>query len=82
MMRKTTEKRGAVLSAVFHCLVQVVSAGFLIWGAVAPGIPKWLSVALFLLAGVCGFLILATCAVLKKRLKELEGGEEDAASKY
>jgi hypothetical protein len=82
MQGSTEKKRGAVLSAVVHCLLQAVSAGFLIWGAVAPGIPKGLSVALFLMAGVCVILIFVTCVVLKKRLNEIEGGEEDAASKY
>lgn len=73
------KKRGSIIAAVIFILMMFVVVGVLIWGYTQDPIPNLLF-GLFLL--IPGVFILAVIIALIQRIKELEGGEEDAACKY
>jgi len=76
MMRNTTEKiRGAVIcAAVFAALFAVCIAAVLLdWG------PLWEKL---LCVGILSPFIVGVLLALRQRIKEIKGGEEDAASEY
>ena len=73
------KKRGSILAAVVFILLMFALVGMLVWTYTQDPIPNLLF-GLFILVP-----IVTVCAViiaLIQRIKELEGGEEDAASKY
>ncbi len=72
-------KIGAIGAAVVMILIMTALIGFLIWGYTTDPIPIWVF-GFFILIPVVA--IIAIIAVLRKRIKEIEGGEEDAARKY
>ena len=80
--RQRALRRGAVRSAVFHTAVQLVSAAVVLW--VRAGLdPAGFFAKLLLVIIVLDIGgILPVWISLKARLKEIEGGEEDAAAQY
>ena len=85
--RKNTEescrqlKRDAIRGAVVHVLIQGLSALVLLWLRTMTE-AGWLDGLLLALAAVDLITIPPTFIVLKQRIKEIEGGELDAARKY
>ena len=76
MMRNTTEKvRGAILWAVVFAALfaACIAAVLLDWGA-------WWEKALCV--GILAPFVVGVLLALRQRLKEIKGGEEDAASQY
>lgn len=73
------KKRGSILAAVIFILIMFAFIGILVWGYTQDPIPNVLF-GLFLLVPIV--VILAVVIALLQRIKELEGGEEDAARKY
>lgn len=73
------KKRGSILAAVVFILIMTALIGTFIWGYTQDPIPNLLF-GVFLLVPVV--VILAVVIALLQRIKELEGGEEDAARKY
>ena len=73
------QKRGSILAAVVVFLIIAARVGMVGWGDPPDAIPKLLLG--FLMVVGC-FLFLFICLFLLQRIKELEGGEEDAARKY
>lgn len=73
------KKRGSILAAVAFILIMFVFIGMLIWGFTQDPIPNLLF-GVFMLVPI--IVILAVIVALLQRIKELEGGEEDAARKY
>lgn len=76
MIRK---KRGSILAAVFFILIMAVLIGTMVWGYTQDPIPNLLF-GFFMLVPIA--IIGAVIVALLQRIKELEGGEEDAARKY
>lgn len=73
-------RQGAIIGAASAILFMAVFLGIIIWGvAVDPEFPLVLAFALLLFPAV---VIIGTLFALKERLKEIEGGEIDEASKY
>lgn len=73
------KKRGSILAAVVFILLMFALTGILVWAYTQDPIPNLLFGLLLLVP------IVTVCAIivaLIQRIKELEGGEEDAASKY
>lgn len=74
-----------VKGAAFFALVQLAMALLLLWGrsqlAGLEGL-DWLRLLLLILAVGDLVTIPAVWIVLKQRMKEIEGGELDAARKY
>ena len=73
------KKKAPIMAAVVMILLMVGLIGLFIWGAIEDPIPGPL-LAFFIAFPVVtiGGVLLA----LKERIKEIEGGEEDAARKY
>ena len=73
------KKTGAVIGGVVMMLFMVFMIGMILWGNSMDPIPAGL--LLFLIA-IPTVMIIAIMVVLRSRLKEIEGGEEEEASKY
>lgn len=73
------QKRGSILAAAIFILLMLALIGFFIWGYTQDPPPN-LVFGIFL--AVPGIVILCVIVALIQRIKELEGGEEDAARKY
>ncbi len=75
-------KKGALIGAVFAIFFMAVFLGILLWASfINPGQAPPLPV-LLLLAAMPVLGIVGTIAALRERLKEINGGELDEASKY
>lgn len=73
------KKRGSIFAAVVFILLMSALVGMLIWGYAQDPMPNLLF-GVFLLVPIVA--VFAVIAALLQRIKELEGGEEDAARKY
>lgn len=73
------KKRGSIFAAVVFILIMLALAGIFIWGYLQDPIPNLLF-GVFLLVPI--ITVIAVIVALLQRIKELEGGEEDAARKY
>lgn len=75
-------RRSAILGAVFSTLYRILTAGVLLWmrESLEPG-GFWAKVVLVLLVLDLGSIIPIWIS-LRTRLKEIQGGEEDAAAQY
>lgn len=79
---RRAQRRDAGRGAVTFVLVQLLCAGVLLWvRGWLPG-PGWLETLLLILALADLVTIPFVWVVWKQRLKEIEGGELDAARKY
>ena len=73
------KKRGSMIAAGTFIIFMVFLICVLIWGYLTDPIPLWIwGVFVFIPVAV----IMAVIVALVQRIKELEGGEEDAARKY
>ena len=80
--RRRERRKNAIKSAGLAVLLRIAAAGVLLWaraGLNPSGLPAklMLIVTLFNIGSVLPIAI-----SLKARLKEIEGGEEDAAAQY
>ncbi len=73
------KKRGSIIAAVVFILIMAWLFGMLIWSYTQDPIPNLLF-GLILLVPIV--IVFAVIIALLQRIKELEGGEEDAARKY
>ena len=73
------KKRGSIIAAIAFILIMASLVGMIIWGYTQDPIPNLLF-GLFLLVPIV--IVFAVIIALLQRIKELEGGEEDAARKY
>ena len=80
--RQRDLRRGAVRSAVFHAAVQLVSAAVVLWVRAGLDPAGFLAKLLLVIIVLDIGGILPVWISLKARLKEIEGGEEDAAAQY
>ena len=79
---KKKKKSGSMISAVVFCGLMIMVSVLLIWAfrtdpAGAPPLPIFLVLVAIPLVFAAGAI-----AALMQRMKEIDGGEEDAASKY
>ena len=80
--RHRMQKREAIKGVLTFMILQLLSAGILLRLAWIPELPTWLSSVLRIIAAADVLAILPSGIVLKQRLKEIEGGEQDEAGKY
>lgn len=73
------KKRGSIIAAGFFILIMVFLIFILAWGYTEDPIPVWMFGFFVMIPSV---MILAVIISLVQRIKEIEGGEEDAARKY
>ena len=78
---RRARKREAVWGAVGYVLVQLLAAAVLLAGRLFVEV-GWLDVLLLVLAAADLLSIPPVFLVLRQRIKEIEGGELDAAGKY
>ena len=79
--RQAGRRRSALWSAVSNTVIQLVAAAALLWCRRAVDSAA-LSVVLLVIALVDLGTIVPIWISLHTRLKEIEGGEEDAAAEY
>ena len=77
--RVDKRRRAPIIAATVMVVMMLVVLGVFCWGAIVDPIllPLVLFIMAFPLVIIAGVLL-----ALKQRMKEIEGGEEDAASKY
>ena len=73
------KKTGAVTGGAVMMIFMFFLIGMILWGNSVDPIP--IGLLLFLIA-IPTVMIIAIMVVLRSRMKEIEGGEEDEASKY
>lgn len=73
------KRKGAIIGAVVMTVLMALTIGFMLWGNSQDPIP--LGFLVFLIA-IPVALIIGLWIALAGRMKEIEGGEEDEASKY
>ena len=71
-------KTGAILAAVAVVLFAVAMIAIMVWANSVDPAP---GVLVFMIV-IFGGIIVGVLIALRQRLKEVEGGEQDAASKY
>jgi O-antigen/teichoic acid export membrane protein len=71
--------QGAILAAIAFALLMAAVIAFIIWADFYDPIPIWIVLALIAL---CLIPVVGVALALKQRLKEIKGGEEDAARYY
>ena len=85
-MQNTTKdrvRRGAVISALVVIGLLAVYLAVVLFGLLTETMMPLLAVGILLVyAVIIVAIIVGVLAALRQRLKEIEGGEEDAASKY
>lgn len=79
-VKKADKKRSApILAAVSIIIFMLVTIILLIWSVSEASMPGYLTVILIAMPVL---VIVGVLIALRERMKEIEGGEEDAASKY
>ena len=77
---KKARKQGAIIGALAAISLMALFLGICVWGLITdPEMPVIVAVFLLVFPTV---VIVCTLFVLRERLKEIEGGELDEASKY
>ena len=79
---KALRRRDALKNAVSSSLLQLAAGTLLLWfrSSLEPSRP--LAILLLAVALLDFGMIIPICISLKIRLKEIQGGEEDAAAQY
>ena len=78
----TKRRRDALRGAVTATVTQLATAAVLLWARQQEGVPRFVSVLLLVLAIADLGAIVPIWISFYKRLKEIQGGEEDAAAQY
>ena len=73
------KRTGAIVGAAVMTVLMLVTIIIVFWANTQDPIPLGL---LLLIAGIPAVIIVGTLIALAGRMKEIEGGEEDEASKY
>ena len=73
------KRTGAIVGAAVMTVLMLVTIIIVFWANAQDPIPLGL---LLLIAGIPAVIIAGTLIALAGRMKEIEGGEEDEASKY
>ena len=72
-------RRAPIIAAVVMVVLMVICIGFVAWAAKVDPIPIPL---LLIIMAIPAAVIVGVLLALKERMKQIEGGEEDAARKY
>ena len=80
--RKKVRRKSAVQSAVLFTVMHLVAAGILLWVRAGHDPASFLAKFTLVLTGLELVSVIPLWFSLKARLKEIEGGEEDAAAQY
>ena len=80
--KRKRRKKEAVCGILFFALLQLACAICFASLCFIPDTPTWLFVMFLVLALLCLVLIIPALWTLRERIKEIEGGELDAAAQY
>lgn len=72
-------RKAPIIAAVVMILLMCLSIGFVAWAATVDPIPFPM---LLMIMAIPAAVIVGVLLALKERMKQIEGGEEDAARKY
>lgn len=72
-------RKAPIIAAVVMIFLMCLSIGFVAWAATVDPIPIPL---LLIIMAIPAAVIVGVLVALKERMKQIEGGEEDAARKY
>ena len=72
-------RRAPVIAAAVMIVWMIVLIGILLWTAKVDPIPLPFLIAIIIIPAA---VIVGVLLALKERMKQIEGGEEDAARKY
>lgn len=72
-------RKAPILAAVVMIILMIATVGFLVWAAKVDPIPV---PVLLIFIAIPVAVIVGVLLALKERMKQIEGGEEDAARKY
>lgn len=75
-------RRGAWTSALIFTAVQLATGALLLWGCALAWDFFWLRTLLLILTAGDLLAIPALWVALRQRMKEIKGGEQDAAAEY
>ena len=79
-VKQVDKKRKApMVAAIVMIIFMLFVIAMVVWGYVVEPIPI---IFMALIIAFPVFVIIGTLIALKQRIKEIEGGEEDVASKY
>lgn len=78
----TKRRKDALRGAVTATAIQLATAALLLWARQQEGIPGFISVLLLVIIIADLGAIVPIWIFFYKRLKEIQGGEEDAAAQY
>ena len=78
----TKRRKDALRGAVTATAIQLATAALLLWARQQEGIPGFISVLLLVIIIADLGAIVPIWISFYKRLKEIQGGEEDAAAQY
>ena len=78
----TKRRKDALRGAVTATAIQLATAALLLWARQQEGIPGFISVLLLVIIIAGLGAIVPIWISFYKRLKEIQGGEEDAAAQY
>ena len=78
----TKRRKDALRGAVTATAIQLATAALLLWARQQEGIPGFISVLLLVIIIADLGAIVPIWINFRIRLKEIEGGEEDAAAEY
>ena len=78
----TKRRRDALRGALTATVVQVLTAAVLLWVRLQGDVPGFVALLLLVLAIIDLGAIVPIWINLRISLKEIEGGEEDAAAEY
>ena len=79
-VKQVDKKRKApTVAAIVMIIFMLFFIAMVVWGYTTEPIPM---IFMVLIVAIPIFIIIGTLMALKQRFKEIEGGEEDAASKY
>lgn len=70
---------GAALGGGIMIVFMAAMIGFMVWGCMEDPVPIW---AMVFMIGIPAAVIIGVIAAMIGRVREIEGGEEDEASKY
>ena len=77
--RVDKRRKAPIIAAVVMILLMCLSMGFVAWAATVDPIPFPM---LLIIMAIPATVIAGVLLALKERMKQIEGGEEDAARKY
>ena len=73
------KRKDSIISAITMILIMIATIALLVWGYMVEPLPL---VFFALIIAIPVVVIIGVLLALKERMRQIEGGEEDAASKY